>query len=178
MKFNRAFLNPPFHQDGEPERDFIDASMDALIQDGIFIGVVYAGVFADEENQEWRANFMKKHTLIGMISLPDELFYPNASAITTIMIAKAHVPQPEDSEIFMGRIDNDGYMKQKGKRIECEGNQIPEMLCELKRFRLGKKIKPKRNITVVKQNCCETELNTVHNSISRKRCLLMTTCTT
>ena len=83
--------------------------------------------------QEWRANFMKKHTLIGMISLPDELFYPNASAITTIMIAKAHVPQPEDSEIFMGRIDNDGYIKQKGKRIECEGNQIPEMLCELKR---------------------------------------------
>lgn len=150
MKFNRAFLNPPFHQDGEPERDFIDASMDALIQDGIFIGVVYAGVFADEENQEWRANFMKKHTLIGMISLPDELFYPNASAITTIMIAKAHVPQPENSEIFMGRIDNDGYIKQKGKRIECEGNQIPEMLCELKRFRLGKKIKPKRNITVVK----------------------------
>ena len=29
--FQKAFLNPPFSQEGEPERDFIDASMDALI---------------------------------------------------------------------------------------------------------------------------------------------------
>lgn len=149
-KFNRAFLNPPFHQAGEPERDFIDASMDALIQDGIFIGVIYAGVFADDDNAIWRANFMKKHTILGMISLPDELFYPNASAITTIMIAKAHTPQPDNSDIFIGRIENDGFTKLKGKRIECEGNQIPEMLDAFRRFKNGEKIKQQRNITIVK----------------------------
>ena len=108
-KFKRAFLNPPFHQENEPERDFIDASMQALMQGGLFAGVIYAGVFADEENSSWRAEFMRKHTILGMISLPDELFYPNASAITTIMIAKAHEPQPKDSKIFIGRISNDGF---------------------------------------------------------------------
>ena len=135
--FNRAFLNPPFHQENEPERDFIDASMQALIQGGLFAGVIYAGVFADEENSAWRAEFMKKHTILGMISLPDELFYPNASAITTIMIAKAHIPQPLDSKVFVGRISNDGFEKLKGKRIESKGSQIPVILDSFRRFLQG-----------------------------------------
>ena len=136
-KFNRAFLNPPFHQIGEPERDFIDASMEALVEGGLFAGVIYAGVFADEENSSWRAAFMRKHTILGMISLPDELFYPNASAITTIMIARAHVPQPQNSQVFIGRIANDGFEKLKGKRIECQGSQIPEILDSFHSFMKG-----------------------------------------
>lgn len=136
-KFKRAFLNPPFHQEGEPERDFIDASMQALMQGGLFAGVIYAGVFADDENSSWRAEFMRKHTILGMISLPDELFYPNASAITTIMIAKAHIPQPHDSKIFIGRISNDGFEKLKGKRVECDGSQIPLIKDSFKQFMLG-----------------------------------------
>ena len=136
-KFKRAFLNPPFHQENEPERDFIDASMQALMQGGLFAGVIYAGVFADEENSSWRAEFMRKHTILGMISLPDELFYPNASAITTIMIAKAHEPQPEDSKIFIGRISNDGFEKLKGKRVECAGSQIPYIKESFKKFLQG-----------------------------------------
>lgn len=133
-QFHRAFLNPPFHQDGEPERDFIDASMDALVEGGLFAGVIYAGVFADQENSSWRAEFMRRHTILGMISLPDELFYPNASAITTIMIAKAHIPQQEDSKVFMGRIDNDGYEKLKGKRVACSGSQLQMMIEAFTRF--------------------------------------------
>lgn len=139
-RFHRAFLNPPFHQAGEPERDFIDASMDALIQGGIFVGVVYAGVFADEDNARWREEFMRKHTLLGMVSLPDELFYPNASAITTIIIAKAHEPQPKDSSVFMGRISNDGFEKLKGKRVECPGNQIPMIASSFRRFMSGEEV--------------------------------------
>ena len=72
-----------------------------------------------------------------MISLPDELFYPNASAITTIMIAKAHIPQSMDSKVFMGRISNDGYEKLKGKRIECLGSQIEEVKDSFRLFMLG-----------------------------------------
>lgn len=136
-RFNRAFLNPPFHQEGEPERDFIDASMNALMQGGLFAGVVYAGVFADDENSSWRAEFVRKHTILGMISLPDGLFYPNASVITTIMIAKAHVPQPRNSKIFMARLSNDGFEKLKGKRVECQGSQIPAILQAFHQYMRG-----------------------------------------
>lgn len=147
-RFHRAFLNPPFHQAEEPERDFIDASMNALVQGGIFAGVIYAGVFADQENAAWRANFMKEHTILGMISLPDDLFYPNASAITTIMIAKAHEPQKEKSKVFMGRIENDGFVKLKGKRVACDGNQTQEVVQDFARFMRGEPLRGELCVTV------------------------------
>jgi len=116
QKFTRAFLNPPFSQENEPERDFVNASMSALMPEGIFVSIIWAGIFADDDNANWRKEFTRNHTLLGMISMPDDLFYPTA-ATTTIMIAKAHVPQQPGEKVFMARIWNDGYEKLKGRRI-------------------------------------------------------------
>ncbi|EQD69788.1 hypothetical protein B1A_06640, partial [mine drainage metagenome] len=66
-QFNRAYLNPPFSQDGEPESMFIDAAMETLLPGGVLAAVVLAGVFADEEHQEWRKRFLKHHHLLGVI---------------------------------------------------------------------------------------------------------------
>jgi len=75
--------------------------------------------------------------VLGVISLPEELFYPTA-APTSIFIAKAHIPQSAEDDIFMGRIWNDGYEKLKGKRIECEGSQLEEILGSFELFKTGK----------------------------------------
>ncbi len=147
MQCHRAFLNPPFHQEGEPERDFIDASMDALCQGGMFAGVIYAGMFADEDNAIWRDSFLRRHTLLGMISLPDDLFYPTA-APTSIMIARAHIPQPKDSRVFMAKIWNDGFEKLKGKRINCAGSQIPAVTEAFSKFMRGQKFDYDNAITI------------------------------
>ena len=80
---------------------------------------------------------MKEHTLLGMISLPCDLFYPTA-VDTTIMIAQAKRPQEENDKVFMAKIWNDGYKKLKGKRVETEGSQLEEVLAQFKRFREGK----------------------------------------
>jgi type I restriction-modification system DNA methylase subunit len=125
-QFTRSFLNPPFSQDGEPERDFIDLGLDALEPGGLLAVVVKAGIFADNDNKIWRTRLIENHTILGVISLPEELFYPT-SAPTSILIAKAHIPQSENDEIFMGRIWNDGFTKLKGKRIECSGSQLGEI---------------------------------------------------
>lgn len=132
-KFTRAFLNPPFSQENEPERDFIDTAMSALEPGGLLACVVKAGIFADAENAEWRKAFIKNHTLVGVISLPEELFYPTA-APTSIIIAKAHIPMDANGDVFMSRIWNDGFEKLKGKRIHCEGSQIPEILLCFQKF--------------------------------------------
>lgn len=132
-KFTRAFLNPPFSQENEPERDFIDTAMSALEPGGLLACVVKAGIFADADNAEWRKTFIKNHTLIGVISLPEDLFYPTA-APTSIIIAKAHIPMEPDSDIFMARLWNDGFEKLKGKRVYCEGSQIPEILACFQKF--------------------------------------------
>jgi type I restriction enzyme M protein len=124
--FTRAFLNPPFSQDEEPEIDFLDAAMDALEPQGILAAVVYAGVFADDHHRLWRREFLRRHTLLGMISLPEDLFYPTA-APTSIILAEAHVPMPEDGRALMARVWNDGYEKLKGRRVERGGSQLGEV---------------------------------------------------
>ena len=123
-KFTRAFLNPPFSQDGEPERDFIDLSMEALEPEMLLVVVVKAGIFADEEHAYWRKEFTRNHTVIGVISLPEDLFYPTA-APTSILVAKAHIPQGLNNKVFMSRISNDGFEKLKGRRVAIEGSQLP-----------------------------------------------------
>ncbi|GHT56300.1 hypothetical protein FACS189446_8380 [Bacteroidia bacterium] len=135
-KFTRAFLNPPFSQDEEPERDFIDLALDALEPGGLIAVVVKAGIFADDENKIWRQKLVLNHSVLAVISLPEDLFYPTA-APTSIFIAKAHIPQSENDKIFMGRIWNDGFEKLKGKRVECEGSQLNTILEVFETFRHG-----------------------------------------
>ena len=59
-RFSRAFLNPPFSQDAEPEKDFIDVAMEALKPGGLLAVVVYAGIFADEDHAAWRSEFTRR----------------------------------------------------------------------------------------------------------------------
>jgi len=127
-RFTRAFLNPPFSQEDEPERDFIDASMDALEPSGELAVLVYAGIFADSDHENWRREFARRHTVLGVISLPEDLFYPVASAPTSILIAKAHIPQAPDDDIFLARVWNDGFEKLKNRRVEKAGSQLPDIL--------------------------------------------------
>jgi len=136
-KFTRAYLNPPFSQDEEPERDFIDASMNALEPGGLLAVVVKAGIFADDDNKEWRQKIISHHTILGVISLPEDLFYPTA-APTSILIAKAHIPQKGNDNVFMARIWNDGFDKLKGKRVEIQGSQLPHVLECFAQFKNGK----------------------------------------
>lgn len=146
-KFSKALLNPPFSQEEEPERDFIVAAMNTLQTMGLMAVVVKSGIFADDDNAQWRNDFLKKHTVLGMISLPGDLFYPTA-VDTTIMIAQAHRPQLKDDKVFMAKIWNDGYRKLKGKRIEVEGSQLPEVLVNFRKFMKNKRIKSEL-VTVV-----------------------------
>ncbi|WP_419614401.1 N-6 DNA methylase [Thiolapillus sp.] len=138
-KYTRAYLNPPFSQDEEPERMFIHTAMDALEPDGILAAVVYAGIFADDEHRAWRESFLREHTLLGMISLPEDIFYPTA-APTSIMIAAAQIPHG-NKKVFMSRIWNDGYEKLKGRRVPVPGGQLSEVASAFHTFLKNKPIK-------------------------------------
>jgi methylase of polypeptide subunit release factors len=126
-KFSHAFLNPPFFGGAEPEVvDFIGAALDTLEAGGVLAAVVPAGIFADGRHKAWRTEFLRDHTLVGIISLPEWLFYPVA-APTSIMLAKAHIPHPPRSGVFLGRVWNDGFVKRKNTRAAGTGSQIPEI---------------------------------------------------
>ena len=137
-RFTKALINPPFSQENEPERHFIDTAMTALHRTGLLAVVVKSGIFADEDNAAWRQQFLTSNSVIGMISLPGDLFYPTA-VDTTIMIA-APCAQKSTDHVFMAKIWNDGYRKLKGKRVETEGSQLEEVLAAFQNFRNGKPV--------------------------------------
>lgn len=87
------------------------------------------------------------HTVLGMISLPDDLFYPTA-APTSILLAKAHIPQPESSRVFMARIWNDGFEKLKGRRVEISGSQLKSTSEAFSDFLTGKQVVDDNLITI------------------------------
>ena len=145
--FTKAFLNPPFSQEDEPERDFIDTSLLALEPEGLLAVVVKAGIFADGENKSWRKEFTRNHTVLGIISLPEDLFYPTA-APTSILLAKAHIPHPNNKKVFMARIWNDGFEKLKGRRVEIKGSQLPKIVSLFKKFTIGENA-ANENVTLI-----------------------------
>lgn len=137
--FDKAFLNPPFSQKEEPERRFIDVALQSLKPEGIAVILVKAGIFCDDEHAAWRKNLLKNHTLLGIISMPEDLFYPT-SAPTSIVIIQAHVPQDKEANIFVSRVFNDGYVKLKGKRVESSGSQLEEVKQQFWSFKKSNKI--------------------------------------
>lgn len=139
-RFSKALLNPPFSQAGEPERDFITSAMDTLRVGGLLAVVVKSGIFADEENALWRHEFLKRHSVLAMISLPGDLFYPTA-VDTTIMVARAGCPQRMEDKVFVAKVWNDGFRKLKGKRVETGGSQLPEVLAQFRRFQSGEPLR-------------------------------------
>ena len=52
--------------------------MESLQTMGLMAVVVKSGIFADDDNALWRGELLKKHSVLGMISLPGDLFYPTA----------------------------------------------------------------------------------------------------
>lgn len=146
-RFTRAFLNPPFSQDNEPERDFVNAAMDSLEPGGILTAVVAAGIFADDEHRNWRREFLRNHSLLAMISLPEDLFYPT-SAPTSILMAKAHIPQNPTHPVFMARVWQDGYEKLKGRRIERGPNQLPQIKSDFQEFSSGQVLNTERAVAI------------------------------
>jgi hypothetical protein len=145
--FTRAFLNPPFSQGAEPERDFLDAAMDSLQPGGNCAAVVKAGIFADEEHAAWRVEFLRRHTLLAIISLPEDLFYPT-SAPTSILVAAAHLPQPADRPVLMARVWNDGFEKLKNRRVGRDGSELDEVNRSFRAAQAGQRLASRLAVTV------------------------------
>ena len=124
--FQRVLMNPPFSQKGEPEVDFIDHALAALAPGGIASIVVKTNVMVDPNLSAWRRDLVAKHHVLGVISLPPDLFYPTASS-TVILVVQAHVKNPGRGT-FLAIIKNDGFEISKKRRVSRDGSQLDRVL--------------------------------------------------
>jgi len=73
----------------------------------------------DKEIKRIKDLMLRNHTLEAVFSLPNEMFYPGASACACCMVFTLGKPHPEDKETFFGYFKDDGFVKKKNLgRIE------------------------------------------------------------
>ena len=79
-----------------------------------------------------RERLLAKHQLLGVFSMPNDLFHP-VGVVTCIMIFQAHSPHPQDYRVFFGYFKDDGFGKIKhvGRVDQGRWNEIQRAMAQL-----------------------------------------------
>ena len=114
----RVLMNPPFAVEMK-EYKFVSRALSFMADGGLLFTLLpLDAMFGASEEKTWRADdLLKKHTLLAVITLPDQLFTPAALKQVVAVIVKKGVPHPRSLPVFWGRAINDGYVVSKSKRM-------------------------------------------------------------
>jgi hypothetical protein len=116
----RVFMNPPFalKRSDEKEYRFVEAALNKMVDGGLLFAIVPLSAMAEAgRSGTWRRDtLLPRHTLLAVMSFPEELFYPVANQTVGVIIRKG-VPHPRTQNVLWGRIVNDGFRKSKGRRL-------------------------------------------------------------
>lgn len=114
LKPTVAFLNPPYDVGEDGQLEFIENAVSTLQPGGRCVAIVQmsCATSTSARTVAVRERLLEKHTLAGVFSLPDDLFYP-VGVITCIMLFDAHKPHSKKFKTFFGYFKNDGFEKTK-----------------------------------------------------------------
>jgi type I restriction-modification system DNA methylase subunit len=120
LTVTRVLMNPPFalKQSDEKEYKFVERALDEMVDGGILFSVLpYSAMVRPGGYRDWREKILlKKHTLLSVITFPEDLFYPIGVHTLGIFVKKG-IPHPADQNVLWIRGLNDGLLKSKGKRL-------------------------------------------------------------
>ena len=123
------------------------------------------GVIKDVKKQ-----ILDNNTLDAVFSLPDEMFYPGASAVACCMVFNVGKPHPKDFETFFGYFKEDGFEKRKGVgRIDVRNkwNDIEKEWLDLYHHRssiAGKSVT--KHVSNEDEWCAEAFMETDYSDLS------------
>ncbi|ECL1830078.1 N-6 DNA methylase [Campylobacter jejuni] len=113
-KITKVLMNPPY------ENKYGVYTIVENVLDNVCDGAMCAFLLPDNKLEVGKSKaekWLKKHSLLKIIKLPDEIFNGKAGISTSIFLFKAHEPQ-NDKEIFACHIKEDGLetVKNKGRQ--------------------------------------------------------------
>lgn len=113
---NKAFLNPPYDVGEVGQLEFIEAALDCITKDSVCVSICQMSTVISSKSSaiEVKSRLLQNHTLLAVLSMPDDLFHP-VGVITSIIMFKAHSPHPVRKETFFGYFKDDGFSKVKNK---------------------------------------------------------------
>lgn len=127
---NAVLMNPPFpHETTDtPPEAFVNRGLEGLQTRGLLAAIVPQSLMVKRDKQAWRDGVLTKHTLLGVIVLPNELFEPYSSTTTAVLLLRTGVAHPRGKRVFFARIGNDGLRIKKNVRVPTAGSQLPAIL--------------------------------------------------
>lgn len=138
----RVLMNPPFalKESDEKEYRFIDAAARDMADGGLLFAIVPMSVMFERATLNWRREvLLVSHTLLAVVTLPLDLFYPTGVRTVGVFIKKGQ-PHPPKQKVFWARGMRDGFVKRKGRRLHprpgwgVEPDDLATILPKLKAF--------------------------------------------
>lgn len=168
-----GFLNPPYSTPTS-ELEFIYHNLDCLEKNGICIAIIPVSCILAQSGKdyEWKKKLLEKHTLEAVFSMPDEVFNPSASTVTSIVVFKAHNPHQKDFETYFGFWKDDGFIKVKHLGRVDYHNKWKEIKSKwIYNYKNGKEIKEHSIKKCVDENdewCAEAYLETNYDNLDKE----------
>lgn len=121
LKPNRLIINPPYALDDHDEWEFMLQSLDLLEEGGRMVAIVPMSkcIASKRAILDFKERLLTNHSLEAVFSMPDQLFV-DVSAVTVVIVVKAHIPHPKTKRTFFGYLKDDGFYTSKSQRIERE----------------------------------------------------------
>ena len=115
----KVLMNPPFalKSSDEKEYKFVDHALKQMSDGGILFSILpNSNLVKSAGYLEWRNELLTKNTLLGVVTFPEDLFYP-IGVLTVGIFIKKGIPHPRTQKVVWMRALNDGLLKSKGKRL-------------------------------------------------------------
>jgi type I restriction-modification system DNA methylase subunit len=132
----KVLMNPPFalKKGDEKERHFIDYALSQMEDGGLLFAIVPISIMVEGgKGKNWRKSLLNNNTLLSVVTLPEDLFYPVMVGTIGVFIKKGMPHNFTNQNVYFARAVTDGLVKKKGKRIKSskEKNQLSEVTQDL-----------------------------------------------
>jgi type I restriction enzyme M protein len=116
----KVMMNPPFalKRSDEKEFRFINQALRQMHHGGLLFSVLpYSVMVKSDQFRQWRRDvLLAGNTLLAVITLPIDLFYPIGVTTVGVFIRKG-TPHSREQNVLWVRALTDGLSKSKGKRL-------------------------------------------------------------
>ncbi|MGN7819283.1 N-6 DNA methylase [Chitinophaga sp. 22536] len=116
----KVLMNPPFAQKGSQKKEFhyVEQALNQMQDEGLLFAILPMSILLKGgEELSWRKDYLlKHHTVLSVVTFPEDLFYPVGVRTLGIFIKKGS-PHPANLNVFWAKVNFDGFVKSKGKRL-------------------------------------------------------------
>ena len=128
---DKVLMNPPFAL-REPEWRFADRALACMKDNGLLFTVFPTTTMGSSKDGRgeitWRSQMLARHTLIAVIKLPEDLFYPHVAKGTVGVIIQAHRPHNIETDRVVWAVLDDGMPRTKTSRRQQSGGNIESII--------------------------------------------------